>query len=224
MKYEKINTMSSYAPWLSDKLFLNTFNKVKKESLVDLYRCYGLWDIIHNLKDTKGDLIEVGVWKGASSIIIAQALKKLKSKSKFYMCDTFCGVVKSSNKDTIYKNGEHSDTSLELVQNKIDKFNFKNIKVLKGIFPEETSKFIKSKTIKFIHIDVDVYNSAKDIVNWVWPKLVKNGIIVFDDYGSRRCSGITKYVNKLKKEKDKFVFYNLNGQAIVIKNKLKKDF
>ena len=102
------------------------------------------------------------------------------------MCDTFCGVVKSSNKDTIYKNGEHSDTSLELVQNKIDKFNFKNIKVLKGIFPEETSKFIKSKTIKFIHIDVDVYNSAKDIVNWVWPKLVKNGIIVFDDYGSRR--------------------------------------
>ena len=42
MKYEKINTMSSYAPWLSDKLFLNTFNKVKKESLVDLYRCYGL--------------------------------------------------------------------------------------------------------------------------------------------------------------------------------------
>ena len=89
MKYEKIKTMSSYAPWLSDQEFLKTFNKVKNDSLVDKYRCYSLWEIVYNLKDIEEDLIEVGVWRGASSIIIGQALKNMKSNSKFYICDTF---------------------------------------------------------------------------------------------------------------------------------------
>jgi O-methyltransferase len=104
MKYEKIKTMSSYAPWASDKSFLKIFNQVKNQSLIDIYRGYGLWEIIHNLKNADGDLIEVGVWKGASSIIIGKALYKIKSKNKFYICDTFKGVVKASKKDKIYKN------------------------------------------------------------------------------------------------------------------------
>ena len=50
------------------------------------------------------------------------------------------------------------------------------------MFPDVNSNKIDDK-IRFIHIDVDTYQSARDIVEWSYSKLVKNAYIVFDDYG-----------------------------------------
>jgi O-methyltransferase len=69
----------------------------------------------------------------------------------------------------------------------------------------------------FCHIDVDVYQSAKDIVDWIWDKLVVGGIIVFDDYGFPTCTGVTKYVNEQDGKPDRLIIYNINGHAIMIK-------
>jgi O-methyltransferase len=49
---------------------------------------------------------------------------------------------------------------------------------------------------RFCHIDVDVYQSAKDIVTWLWPRLAIGGIIVFDDYGFPYSQGITTLVDE----------------------------
>lgn len=94
-----------------------------------------------------------------------------------------------------------------------------NIHILKGMFPEDTGHVIKEKVIRFAHIDVDVYQSAKDIFNYIWSKVVIGGIIVFDDYGFPSCSGITKFINEIKNDNDKILIYNLTGQAILIKRK-----
>jgi hypothetical protein len=90
--------------------------------------------------------------------------------------------------------------------------------ILNGIFPEETSDLIDSK-IKFglCHIDVDVYQSAKDIVDWIWCKMIIGGVIIFDDYGFYSCNGVTKYVNELKERTDCMIIHNLNGHALMIK-------
>ena len=40
---------------------------------------------------------------------------------------------------------------------------------------------------------------------------------VYDDYGFMGYEGVTKYVEEQIKDNDKFVLYNLNGHAIVIK-------
>lgn len=41
---------------------------------------------------------------------------------------------------------------------------------------------------------VDVYQSAKDIVEWAMPRLTRGGVVVFDDYGFRNCEGVTTLV------------------------------
>lgn len=99
----------------------------------------------------------------------------------------------------------------------IERTNLKNVQILEGIFPDETSKTIENKSFSLCHIDVDVYKSAKDIVKWVWPRLVDNGIIIFDDYGFQGCEGITAFVNEEINKKDRLVIHNLNGHAIMIK-------
>jgi len=97
------------------------------------------------------------------------------------------------------------------------KLNLDNTVILVGIFPEETGKLVNDKTFRFCHVDVDVYESAKDIMEWIWPKLVIGGFVVFDDYGFQGCDGITSLVNDERNKKDRIVIHNLNGHGIIIK-------
>lgn len=92
-----------------------------------------------------------------------------------------------------------------------------NFKILEGIFPDETSHLVESERLCLCHVVVDVYNSARDVEKWIWPKLVLGGIMIYDDYGFIRTSGVTNFVNDERDKSDRLVFHNLNGQAIVIK-------
>jgi O-methyltransferase len=219
--YDIVVPYASYAPWLGDDEFLKKYTAIQKNTLVDIYRCFELWELaetIHKLDNT-ACFLEIGIWKGGTAAVVGRKLTLLNSTVDFYLADTFTGVAKATDKDASYSGGEHSDTSQEIVDILL-RGNYNNYKILKGIFPEETSHLI-SPTQKFgyCHIDVDVYQSAKDIVDWIWEKLIVGGIIVFDDYGFRTCSGITTYVNEQKSKTDRTIIHNLNGHAIMIKLK-----
>ena len=217
--YEPIIPLASYAPWLSDDSFNNIYQIIKNYTMVEKYRCYGLWQLVKETAKLKGALIEIGVFRGGSGALIAKKAKLEGIKDKVYLCDTFTGVIKSGKKDSIYKGGEHANTSKETVKEVINKLKLDNTEILVGIFPEETSKLIKDKKFRFCHIDVDVYQSAKDIVEWLWSKLVVGGIVVFDDYGFPNSDGIRHFVNEERSKKDRLVIHNLNGHAILIKLK-----
>jgi O-methyltransferase len=93
------------------------------------------------------------------------------------------------------------------------------VTILEGIFPDQTAQLIEEERFRFCHIDVDVYDSAKGIVEWVWDKMVVGGIIVYDDYGFEACDGITKYVEEQIACPDRLVMHNLNGHALIVKMK-----
>ena len=44
--------------------------------------------------------------------------------------------------------------------------------------------------IRYCHIDVDVYQSARDVLEWVWGRLCIGAIVVYDDYGFDGCHGV----------------------------------
>jgi len=213
--YEKIITESGYSPWCEDIEFQKIYEIVKEYSLVNEYRMYELWDLVDQCNKLNGSIIEVGVFKGGTGCLMAKK-SELLCGGKVFLADTFSGVVKASSKDMHYFGGEHT-ISTESVKSLIDNLNLKNTTLLVGVFPEDTGHIVKNEKFKLCHIDVDVYQSAKDIFEWIWDKMVPNGIIVFDDYGFESCPGITTYVNELKKQRDCIVLYNLNGHAIVIK-------
>src|SRR3984957_3326146 len=92
-----------------------------------------------------------------------------------------------------------------------------NIVLLEGVFPEDTGSRITAESLRFVHIDVDVYQSAKDVFDWAWPRLSHNGAVVFDDYGCPATPGVTKFVDELSGRHDALLLHNLNGHGIVIK-------
>lgn len=213
--YESI-LFKRYAPWEDDKSFNELYLQIKDYTLVDVYRLYELYMLAKQTAHVKGELIEVGAWRGGSSVIIAKGFESTGNKPAFYCCDTFTGVANATDIDKEYNGGEHADTSLQIVKKLFQKHNLDNIKILQGIFPEETGNVLQNTIFSFCHIDVDVYKSALQILEFVWPKLSVNGVVVFDDYGFISCNGVTKLVNDLKIGNARFI-YNLNGHAILIK-------
>jgi O-methyltransferase len=219
-EYEDIHPSATYAPWNSNPEFQSTYRLIQRNSLVDIYRCWELWTLVGQTAKLDGGILEVGVWRGGTGALIAKRALSAGSKDTVYLCDTFKGVVKAGSHDADYKGGEHSDTSQHIVETLLRTLDITNVRILKGVFPDETAHLIEpGARFKLCHIDVDVYQSAKDVMAWIWERMVPGGIVVYDDYGFIRCEGITRYVNEQVTESDRLVLHNLNGHAIVVKTR-----
>ncbi len=201
-------------PWISDKKFSVIYNKIKKNTLVDRVRCYSIYNLTNQFLSVKGDILEVGTWRGGTAGIFTT----LASDRTVYLADTFTGVVKASKWEH-YKDKAHDDKSKKLVTNFLDNdMKVANYQILQGIFPEETGKEIADEVFAIVYLDLDVYESTKDAFNYIWEKVSKNGIVIFDDYGmTSACVGISRFVDEIKSDDDKIFITNLNGQAYIIK-------
>jgi len=217
-EYDYVYPFANYAPWNSDSGFLAAYKSIRPNTLVDIYRCWELWELCGQTEKLGGGIIEVGVWRGGTGALMAKRAQLAETKDPVYLCDTFEGVVKAGSHDTIYKGGEHADTSQTVVEDLVRTLKLENVRILKGIFPDETAHLVDpGARFRLCHIDVDVYASARDVMAWVWDRMVPGGIVVYDDYGFSACEGITRYVNEQVGQTDRLVLHNLNGHAIVIK-------
>jgi O-methyltransferase len=207
--------LATYAPWLDDAQFLSVYQKAADHTLVDLYRCFELWELTRQIEDVEGDVLEVGVWRGGTGAILASALSKTCNK-KVYLADTFRGVVKAGANDTSYRGGEHADASRAVVERLLESLSLKNVEILPGVFPDETQHHVTGR-IALLHCDVDVYQSTRDVVEWCLPRLSPGSLLVFDDYGFYGCEGVTRFCNDLRSQRGFRFIHNLNGHAIFVR-------
>jgi O-methyltransferase len=209
---------ATYAPWLTDVDFQRAYRAVRDHTLVDMWRCFGLWQLVAQVSDVPGAILEVGVWRGGTGALMARRAQLLGNTEPVYLCDTWEGVVNSDTIDTHYHDGEHADTSLETVRDLVEqRMGLTQVQTFQGVFPAETGGQLEDRALRFVHIDVDVYRSAADTFFWAWPRLADGGIVVFDDYGFPSTQGVTCFVDEQRFGSDRVFFHNLNGHAIFVK-------
>jgi O-methyltransferase len=215
--HEMAYPISSYAPWQADEEFERVYRAARKNTMVDVWRCYELWSLIGELQHIPGAILEVGVRRGGSGAIMATRAAALGISDPVILCDTWEGVVKAGEVDTYYSNGRH-EASRETVEALVADLGLSNVELLQGVFPEETGDAIAERSLRLCHIDVDVYQSAKDVFDWAWARLSPGGVAVFDDYGFPACPGVTKFVDEQRRHDDRLVLHNLNGHGIIVKH------
>lgn len=153
-------------------------------------------------KKIEGDVIECGVFRGGSLVKIGLKMKERKSKKNLYGVDTFEGHPYDSVEDVpkdgnvIHHSGLFSGNSYEKVLESLKENQIGNVKLLKGKVEDVLSQ-LSDKKFCFVHLDLDLYISTKEALSFLKPKLVKNGIIVFDDYGADESPGIKKAVEEV---------------------------
>lgn len=216
-EHAQVLPRATYSPWNTDRAFREVYERVEGHTLVDVYRCYELWSLVREVAHVPGALIEIGVWRGGTGALIAKAAGLAGIADLVYLCDTFRGVPKATSRDPAYRGGEHADTSEAVVKELLATVGANNVRVVSGVFPDQSAQAVAAEHLRFAHIDVDTYASAKDCVEYVWPRLSPGGVVVFDDYGFEGLGGVRELVDELRGPPDRLFVHNLNGHALLLK-------
>ena len=215
------------SPWKYENLFYLTSDKKRILKLLDHYEIY------KKILNVKGDIIECGVFKGASLIrfLTFRDLIEKTNKRKVIGFDAF-GKFPHPNKD--YKNNKadkifakrHDDNiglgiNMNLLKKYLKKKKITNYKLFKGdvlkTLPNYLKKNKKSK-IALLHLDLDVYEPTRFVLNNLYKYISKNGIILLDDYS--HIQGATLAVDEfIKIKKLKILRVSKNSRPYFIQKK-----
>lgn len=106
---------------------------------------------------------------------------------EFYAFDSFEGLPNTSSiEDGVFQTGEFSTPIYkfkELVKKKTGK-NLNNDSIIKGFYSDSLTTELQQRMPKvgIVHIDVDLYSSTKEVLNFLKPLLTIGTVILFDDY------------------------------------------
>ena len=145
------------------------------------------------------------------------ASQVLSESRQVLLVDTFRGVPLASESDTRFRGGELSDASATDVEALARRLDLTNVTVLQGKFPDEVELPNEIEVLSLVHIDVDIFESARSAFEAIRGRLIPGSVVVFDDYGFFGCEGVTRSVNSLAVGKEFNFTYNLNGNAVLTK-------
>ena len=140
--------------------------------------------ILNFIKDTQnvpGDILELGTWLGGFTYLMAKYLDLIDSNKHIITCDSFEGMPK-----TVTKGRKETEGLLRadfnFVKEKFKKFAVDDrITTVKG-FIQKTLPTMNEKSFSFVFVDTAAYDSMKFALEFIYPKVNKNGIIAVDDY------------------------------------------
>lgn len=160
---------------------------------------------IKTTNEIKGDIIELGTYKGGTAIHMAKYLDITNDSRKMYLCDTFSGFPYNDEHSKIIfaKKGYLSDTSSEKVAKLFTKNNLeKNVNLIEGKFEDTLEQQLSNKIFSFAFIDCDLFQSGITAIEFISKHIAKNGIICIHDYDTEW--GMSKAIKDFEKKFPKF--------------------
>lgn len=203
-----------------------------KEQPIPLIRPHALrflhfYDLLRKIENIKGDIIECGVGWGRSLFALSLFASIFEADRHIYGFDSFQGFPQPSSKDdpesSNLKEGRYT-TEKEgvikyLVNSGIEPFFIdRNITLIEGYFSDTLKKF-DCKEIALLHLDVDLYSSYKETLEYFYPKVVGGGVIAFDEYqATEKFPGARKAIDEFFfNKKEKLIKSNIIDRYYIIK-------
>ncbi len=187
----------------------NFYLSSDKSRIGKLLAHYELYKRIINLP---GAMVEFGVFKGASLMrfLFFRGLLENSGSRKIVAFDTFTCYPDVTHeldgahmKDFIQKAGVESISKDQFIQVLNNAGVNVNIELVEGDICQTVPKFIEdNECIKFsmVNLDTNFYLPSKVAIEHFWPRMVKGGIFILDDYGI--VPGETKAVDEYFADKD----------------------
>lgn len=170
--------------------------------------------------NVEGDVVELGCYKGDTSILFQKILKG--TQKTLYLYDSFAGLPEKTPEDSstagdAFQGGELYVSKREVIE-KFKKQNLALPKIKKAFFSDlDPSKDLPEK-IAFAFLDGDLYSSIKTSLALVVPKLSKQGIIVVHDYNNPELPGSSRAVDEFLSANSNFRLKNRYSLAILTRD------
>jgi O-methyltransferase len=147
-----------------------------------------LQDLVKETEGVEGHIAEIGVFKGGSARAIRAVTKK-----NLHLFDTFTGfpdLLDESDSKSYFV----GDCAAHELFTKDFQDHDEDVYIYPGIFPE-TAGPIRDKKFSLVHIDVDIYKSTKDSLEFFKNRMSPGGVILVHDYPAH--PGVKKAVDEL---------------------------
>ena len=184
--------------------FLPLMESVRPYTMTSVERMYLLYKCAEYMAKARipGDMLECGVWRGGSMMLAAGTLMRFGDLSRtLHLFDTFEGHPKPGSVHDVdlwgtramdqwasqRKTDETSDwarISIEEVRSNmaLTGYPMEKVKLVKGMV-EKTAAPNVPQALSLLRLDTDWYASTKVGLEVFWPRLVRGGVLIVDDYG-----------------------------------------
>lgn len=150
----------------------------------------------------EGDILDVGVYKGYSSVIVMNELLKYNiSDRNVYLYDTFEGMPTPTEEDGDFiKELYHENWALGTLEevkanvNSSTAYPKDRIFYVKGLV-EDTLVSHPHNKIAYVRLDTDFYSSTKAELENLYFNISSGGVLIVDDYSSK-FKGCTQAVHE----------------------------
>lgn len=203
-----------FSPWLGQGEFRRYYDIAAPRTLVSADRCHVLYTLLRQAIHVPGDIWECGVYQGGTAAMLAAMLADKCRSKRLVLFDTFEGMPETDARDDRHRKGDFADTSVEAVAAYVGHADLCVIR--KGFIPD-TFAGLEAAQIALAHIDVDIYRSIMDCLDFIWPRLSFGGFVVFDDYGFSSCPGARISVDEFFRGQACVPLCLPTGQALVFK-------
>jgi len=191
----------------------------------NLFKTLTIFQLIYETRNIKGNIIEFGIHKGNTSLLIKKIIDIYKIKKKLYLFDHFKGLIHFEKKDTVASrkfNNLYSGKKNQ-IKSFINFFKFKNIKIVDKNAINLEPGYFKNVSFSFAYFDLDLYLPTLKALNSINKNMSVGSFIVFDQ-GSKKLWAERKAINEfIKKNKNykKIYIYNKKRQPDIILKKIK---
>jgi O-methyltransferase len=180
---------------ITDFVFKNKLTMVSRERLIStLMACRHVCS-----SNVPGDFVECGVWRGGNSLVAADIFARHSPSKKVYLFDTFAGMTAPSKADVSiegqnagaqFEQYESSgigwcEASLEDVRDAFQRraLQSRAVFVQGDVLQTLTNPANLPETISVLRLDTDWYESTKQELEVLYPRLQPGGVLIVDDYG-----------------------------------------
>lgn len=177
--------------WLKDPEFTEYLRRFDELKGLNTQRRWTLWQLLRLTGHVAGDTAECGVYRGASSWLIAAFIKQSKVQPKqHHLFDSFEGLSEPGDRDGTHWHAAALAAGEDIVARNLAPFS-DLLHFHKGWIPTRFDD-VADRRFSFVHVDVDLYEPTRDSIAFFYDRLNPGGILLCDDYGCTTCPGATE--------------------------------
>jgi len=188
-----------------------------KRTLLGYDRLYTFWQAVRNVAAVPGAVAEIGAYRGGSSWFIASALKQVcGAEVPLHVFDTFTGhpAAAVSEHDPHQEPGKFAKTSLAEVRELLSPFDL--VRIHPGDVMDTITE-LPEQQYRLVHIDTDLYRPTLVCLDYFAPRLSPGGVIVLDDYESKKCPGVPKALAEfMARDHDRLQTWDMRTEQLML--------
>ena len=202
-----------------DHVFLELWPQIAGIAILHPLQALNVVERLDQALQQPGDVIECGVFQGATSVLMAKLMDIRQSDKKLFLFDSFQGLPEPDRQvdaSLRFQKGAWA-ASRKDVEALLARYNvLQRCVIYEGWFSETLRELDAAQQFCFAYIDADLYSSTVDCLKHIWTRMGENTVAVFDDY-HHPSGGVRKALDEWVCETRELIHVGPVSQCFVVR-------